>query len=302
MSSLEVTNGQFVFSGQLEKKILLDCSKFLDNKSRVSMHRLPGQDHIIIPELLADLLARERENGEDLAFSSFLIDAVLAARLIRTASPVRALEYGSKDGRLSWHLAELLGTFHEESSLVCAYDAIEPQWLERILWARCLPRLSYLSGDFGKLSLTEKFFDIVLVNGLVNFFNPYEVMSDVLRLVHPRGIIMCYIKMSPLLESTFKMYFEKREEFEISPTEKLLIAKAEDMCWEQCGTPDFECRQDVTDLGQVSAMGREEAEQAVVKLKAKIQSASNAGDTERKIRLLAWKEQLVTSLTGGLAQ
>lgn len=102
------------------------------------------------------------------------------------------LEYGSANGSLSLHLAEVLGTFHEESVLVCAYDTIEPEWMEQMAQVQHLPKLSYFAGDFGQLKLSEKYFDIVVINGVVNYLQPEEVINDALRLVTKDGILICY--------------------------------------------------------------------------------------------------------------
>ena len=124
MVSLNLNNGCFAFTGLEGTVVLLDSEKPLENKSRVSMHRLADQKHPIISDILLKLIQRQQEEEADLAVPFGLLDALLTVRLIRSSKPVRVLEYGSGQGELSAHLAELLGTFHEESMLVCAHDTI----------------------------------------------------------------------------------------------------------------------------------------------------------------------------------
>ena len=225
MSSFCYRDNRFLFVDADREQVLLDCNDVLSNKSRVSMHRLLGQDFLTIPTLLLDLAEREDQENKDLAFPAILLDTLLATQLIRTRHPIKMLEYGSLDGQFSWHIAELLSTFHPESSLVCAHDAIELEWLQRMDKARCLPKLSYFAGDFGELLLQQNSFDVVLINGRVNFFEPQSVILDAVRLAKNDGMIICYCDSTPLLESTFKLMFETREEFEIAPSQVIFVKK-----------------------------------------------------------------------------
>ena len=210
MVSLNLNNGSVAFTGLEGTVVLLDSEKPLENKSRVPMRRLADQKHPIISDILLKLIQRQQEEEADLAVPFGLLDALLTVRLIRSSKPVWVLEYGSGQGELSAHLAELLGTFHEESMLVCAHDTIELEWMERISHVEHLPKLSFLAGDFGALGLQSNSFHMVVLNGRTDFQNPYEVVADALRLVRKDGVIFCYTDDCPLLESVFKLFFELR--------------------------------------------------------------------------------------------
>ena len=182
MGSLYYNNSKFIYEDKGgDAKLLLDCGNYLTNKSRIPMHRLAGMDCLTIPDLLLGLLEREKKNGDDLEFPAALTDILLASRLVKNPRPVNVLEYGSMTGRISLHLAEVLGAFNEESVLVCAYDTIEPEWMERMTQAERLPKLSFFAGDFGNIKLSEHYFDIVVINGMVNYLQPEEVINDALR-------------------------------------------------------------------------------------------------------------------------
>ena len=293
MGSLYYNNSKFIYEGQGgESQILLDCGCYLANKSRVPMHRLPGMEYLTIPDLLLGLLEKEKGHGEDLEFSAALLDILLASRLIKTSSPVNVLEYGSANGSLSFHLAEVLGSFHEDSVLVCAYDTIEPEWMEH------LPKLSYFAGDFGQLKLSEKYFDIVVINGIVNYLQPEEVINDALRLVTKDGILICYSEEAPLLESTFKLYFEQREEYEITPCRKVLLAKAKDKCWQNASEQNLYSRVQ-EDLEKAKTLllqkqpSKKELSETSECLKKDIQSAVAAGKTDLKIRLIECRQEVL---------
>ena len=299
MGSLYYNNSKFIYEGQGgESQILLDCGCYLANKSRVPMHRLPGMEYLTIPDLLLGLLEKEKGHGEDLEFSAALLDILLASRLIKTSSPVNVLEYGSANGSLSFHLAEVLGSFHEDSVLVCAYDTIEPEWMERMAQIQHLPKLSYFAGDFGQLKLSKKYFDIVVINGIVNYLQPEEVINDALRLVTKDGILICYSEEAPLLESTFKLYFEQREEYEITPCRKVLLAKAKDKCWQNASEQNLYSRvQEDLEKAKILLLQKQPSKKELSEtsecLKKDIQSAVAAGKTDLKIRLIECRQEVL---------
>ncbi len=299
MGSLYYNNSKFIYEGQGgESQILLDCGCYLANKSRVPMHRLPGMEYLTIPDLLLGLLEKEKGHGEDLEFSAALLDILLASRLIKTSSPVNVLEYGSANGSLSFHLAEVLGSFHEDSVLVCAYDTIEPEWMERMAQIQHLPKLSYFAGDFGQLKLSKKYFDIVVINGIVNYLQPEEVINDALRLVTKDGILICYSEEAPLLESTFKLYFEQREEYEITPCRKVLLAKAKDKCWQNASEQNLYSRvQEDLEKAKTLLLQKQPSKKELSETsecpKKDIQSAVAAGKTDLKIRLIECRQEVL---------
>ncbi len=297
MVSLNVNNGCFSFTGLEGTVVLLDSKKPLTNKSRVSMQRLADQNHPIISEVLLGLIQRQQKETAALAVPFGLMDTLLTARLIRASKPVRVLEYGSGQGELSVHLAELLGTFHRESALVCAYDTIELEWMERISHVEHLPKLSFLAGDFGALGLQSNSFHIVVLNGQTNFPNPYEVVADALRLARKDGMILCYTNDCPLLESVFKLFFEQREEFVLQPSQKVLRADAKNVCWQT----EEPLRIDVNETGRLVKKsirsGRKAALSALEVLENNVDAAARMGETDKKIQLLKQKEKLLEYIT-----
>lgn len=299
MGSLYYNNSKFIYEDKGgDAKLLLDCGNYLTNKSRIPMHRLAGMDCLTIPDLLLGLLEREKKNGDDLEFPAALTDILLASRLVKNPRPVNVLEYGSMTGRISLHLAEVLGAFNEESVLVCAYDTIEPEWMERMTQAERLPKLSFFAGDFGNIKLSEHYFDIVVINGMVNYLQPEEVINDALRLVTKDGSLICYSEEAPLLESTFKLYFEQREEYEITPSRKVLLAKAKDKCWKKASEQNLYSRVQ-EDLEKAKTLllqkqpSKKELSETSECLKKDIQSAVAAGKTDLKIQLIECRQEVL---------
>ncbi len=56
---------KFVFEDGDDKHIVLDCNKFINNKSRVSFQRFDKQDFQIVPFLFADCLQRTRASNNE---------------------------------------------------------------------------------------------------------------------------------------------------------------------------------------------------------------------------------------------
>lgn len=220
MSSFTIKGSRFIFKDSERERVLLDCTD-----------RLPERDDPTIREVLLDLIRKQQKEAADLAGPFGVLDALLTAHLIRSAKPVKLLEYGSGQGELSVHLARLLGTFHEESTLVCAYDTIELEWMERISHVEHLPRLNFLACDFGNSGLQTNSFDIVVLNGLTDFPQPYDVLKDAVSLAKTDGTLFCYSHDTPLLESVFKLFFETRDEYELTPSRKIMVAEAAQCSW-----------------------------------------------------------------------
>lgn len=298
MANLIINEYKFIFEDTAGKKVLLDCTDLLANKSRVPMHRLPGQAYLIIPKLLVKLIEKQQTEADALALPFGVLDILLVARLIRSSRPVRLLEYGSGQGELSVHLAQLLGIFHEKSSLVCAYDTIELEWMERISHVKHLPRLSFLACDFGNSGLQKNSFDIVVLNGLANFPQPCDALKEAVSLAKADGSLLCYSHDTPLLESGFKLFFETRDEYEFTPSHKVLAAEAAQCSWREPGTPDLlvTVREDLAKAMEMPADGsckHEEYMQMLEKLQRGIHIAVKQEETALKIQLLAEKERLL---------
>lgn len=298
MNGLFYKHLKFIYQYKTDEQTLLDCKVFLNNKSRISMHRGQGQSHQIIPDLLISLIEHEQKSGNNLEIPFGIIDILLTSRLIQTSQPVRMLEYGSGQGLLSCHLAELLGAFHEKSVLVCAHDTIEPEWMERISQVDQLPKLSFFAGDFGDFQLQENFFDLVLINGMINYTEPYQIISDAVRLAKDDAVIFCYTSDTPLLENIFQLFFEQRKEYEINPLSKIIVANTRDKSWNMRKTSDFP-KQALEDIEHAKSICSQKMAKKKVcfsmmdTLTRDIKNASKMGNIDLKLQLIVQKERLI---------
>lgn len=217
MGTIVFENNTFIYASGKQKTVLLDCTDFLSNKSRLPLHSY--SDDLTLPELILKLTERNERlcagTGEErLALSNLLLDVLVSSCLIKTAFPVNALEIGSVSGVISYHLATLLGKFHPDSLLCCVSDSIgnesENQWLDRIILVEEPPRLSFLAADYHDTHLQENSFDLIVINGSITYEDPNAVLCEAERLIKNNGTIICCSDNFPLLEHIFKTKFPNR--------------------------------------------------------------------------------------------
>lgn len=238
MGKLIVENEVFMYMEQEEKRVLLDCRDYLSNKSRIPMHSFDGD--LTIPGLLLKLFKIHPQLGEggtdyNDSIENLLIDILVVSELIKSSCSVRVLEFGCTSGIMSYHLATILGLFNKKSSLCCVCDTIgnnsNNQWLDKISLVEYMPRLSMLAADYDETNLESKHFDIVLINGNCGFVEPLPMIKEAMRVVKDEGIVICYVNQQPLLESSFKMLFEKREEYSLTAQTKIMVGAGDTEVW-----------------------------------------------------------------------
>lgn len=298
MGKLAFTDAKFIYVEHHKESVLLDCSQFLENKSRIPMCCIQSDQKLTIP-LLIDRMLEKAANSQTMALPIAIIDILLTAQLMKTAQPVRILEYGSVQGQVSKHLAEIIGEFHEKSSLVCFHNTIDLEWMEQMADVKTLPQLSFLAGDFGKIQLQEKYFDIVLVNGLANFTEPYEVLADVLRMAKDGGVVLCYCDNSPFLKHVFQLMFDFIDVYEVSPHQTVMKASAKDYGWVKDENEEKR-KQILATITLADALlaekiqNRQDAADMVRQLQQSLQTAKEIGRPDLKIKLLERKEKLIS--------
>lgn len=223
-------------------RMILNFTNYLENKSRVSLHRLEGQSHCILPEIMNKYLQECKKIDspcyEDCQLDIFLIFTLVTNQLLHTSKPIRLLEYGCNDGTLSYFLTSIMGIFNEKSRIYCLSDIIDPYWLDRIGQVEQLPDVSHIASNYGDTGLQTASFDIVVVNGTTIFENPSKVIDESINLLKDNGVLICYSKESPLLESIFQLHFEKREQFLITHNHMVQVANKKDCTWIQQPTAD----------------------------------------------------------------
>lgn len=229
MGRITVENNVFIYREADLKKVLLDVNDFMANKSRIPMHSFDGD--LTIPALLLNTMKEHehlcREKNDSLEY--LLMDVILISRLIQSPLPVKVLELGCVNGVLSYHLATILGKFNKESLLCCVCDVIgnnsNNQWLDRISLVDAAPELSLVAADYDKIQLAKNNFDIVIINGTVDFHEPYRLIKEAESFLKGNGMLICYSDNQPLLESSFRLIFSEREDYVLNPQNCIMVVK-----------------------------------------------------------------------------
>lgn len=231
MSAILMENNVFILEDIFGKRNeLLDCRKLLFNKSSIPINTFT--EGRTIPKFLVQLFHEHKERWrENEAGLYFLFDILITSFLIQKSEPFHVLEIGGESGILSYHLASLLGGFHKNSSLCSICHTIgnnsNNNWLDQISLVQEAPEYSLLVTDYDNTCLLDHIFDIVVVNGSINFFNPYRVLKEAERLVKNGGVIFVFLQDMPLLEDSFKLKFSERKEYYFTSSMGIMIKKDE---------------------------------------------------------------------------
>lgn len=229
----------FYFEDGCKRITLLDCNKYLINKSRIPMHTI-NRDIVTIPKLIFNLLKSHEEIYKGTLFESsiadyFLIDVLLSSYLIKSPNPVKIVEIGADYGVLSYHLASIAGSFNNKSSLLCVCNQIGEQsdnhLLENIMMVKEPPEYSVLITDYESTSLEDNYFDVVVINGSIPFKESLKVIDEAVRIVKKCGIIISYSVENSLLANGFSIKFDQHDTYEISSSRGVCMTVCNEKVW-----------------------------------------------------------------------
>lgn len=298
MKTITCEDGKFVFVDGEKKVALLDVMDFMANKSRCPMQIL-SDGGLSIPVLISDLTDRHIDIGgeSEEVFPYYLLDILATSYLIHSSVPVKVLEIGATSGILSYHLATLMGKLNKESLLCCVSNVIgndsSNHWLDRISMVEEPPDLSLVISDYEATQLENGHFDIVILNGPAGFDKPYETVREAQRLVKKKGVLICHVKDTPLLESSFQLVFPERQEFEISHREKILAVTKVETAWQQEKPPvlEEEALELLRELRRIPRPGchQEEMKPWIWKIDECVDMAMEYSYIDRKVELIRLK-------------
>lgn len=307
MSNIQLTKEGVVFSGNNGTKILLNTRDFLSNKSRVAMHSFSA-DGDTIPNFLTKLLGRNRtifQNTNTVNdLRNCMLNALVVSKLVTSAAPMKVAEFGSTNGDISYNLTETLGKINPKSTLCLISDRIGNEssntCLNYITQAEVFPEFQMLYSDYTTTNLADELFDIVVINGDVCFEDSYKVIKEAERVTKTDGLILCWTSRDYLLESTFKLIFSEREEYELTPHEKILTVKKPAESWSNCtaNEPYAGLVELVTDLKNTIGSNDPAVYRPYVKqLNQYIDIAIEKYDIQRKLQLIELKEAILYYMT-----
>lgn len=304
MINIKLENNCFIYENDNESKVLLDCANFIANKSRVPL--LMSNDNSALPYFLANLhqtysnLFVEGHAPND-GVDYFLIDILLSAQLIKTSLPVKAAELGCTNGRLSYHLASVIGKFHTASSLCCICDSIGNEsgnfWLDMISLVKTAPKLSMLASDYDDTNLSGNHFDIVIINGSVQILDADAILKEAKRLVKTNGILICYVWQQPHVANSLKQAFSSFEEYQMDSNTSIFLVHA-NAAIEECDAIMEWKKEALYDLSQaeavlLSSVNKSEIMNLIQKLNQHADFATSHNIVDIKLKSLCTKEKLL---------
>ncbi len=238
MSGLNITGTHVIFNNEGKEQVILAFNDFIKNKSRVPMHiDVEGID--TIPMFLIKLIKKNQELFPEITSAKEVANlttaSIIISELIKSAAPVKVAEFGSTNGDVSYNLMELLGKFNPASQLCLISNTIGNEssnnCLNYITQATTYPEFSLIFSDYTKTNLSDNCFDIVFINGDVCKEEHYSVLKEAERVTKPGGLFICWTSGDCLLESTFKLIFSRREEYEINAMDKILATRKNADSW-----------------------------------------------------------------------
>ena len=109
-------------------------------------------------------------------------------------SPIRTVEFGAGDGKLSAIIAEILSFYHPDNSFTAITnllgDGSQDLWAENFIKAEIPTGISYLSGDFRDTNLASDQFDLVIINGETAYEDIEATFHEACRILRKPGYLM----------------------------------------------------------------------------------------------------------------
>ncbi|MBR2895350.1 MAG: class I SAM-dependent methyltransferase [Oscillospiraceae bacterium] len=226
MASIHLNHNQFYLTDhQGVVRPLFHWNELFQNKSRIPLHSLDVGQSETISQMLLDTASKSKEllsyAHNESYLSHIIVDCLLSQRLMTTCAPAKVLEMGCGDGKLSYHLAHILGKFHPDSLLCLLEKEITNDeraiWLDTIAASDCSPEISVVISDYPQTNLADNAFDIIVINQINRHLEPISLMQEVRRLIRKHGLILCLYDNDPLIESSFKLAFPKYTPYTLSP-------------------------------------------------------------------------------------
>ena len=236
MKYVEYEDTKFMYVHGKEKKLLIDFWDFFSNKSAISL--MPNDPYLSIPIFLMELQDKyesffaENHVPYD-TDDNFLIDVLVSAQLFKTSASVKLAEFGATNGRLSFHLASVLGKFNPASTLCSVCDSIGNEsgnyWLDMISLVENSSQVSFVASDYHDTNLSAEHFDIVVLNGSVELTNSDAIVKEAIRLLKTNGTLICYAYQQPVLADSVRKNFSSVEEYPTSSNTTIIVAKGIDV-------------------------------------------------------------------------
>lgn len=201
MGSMYIENNRVVYRDEQRAEVLLGYEEMITNYSRLPLQYLgKGAD-----SLLSLVLDGMETHGKFAAGTVEMrankeyatIELLVAREHMKTPYELKVLEIGCTSGIMSYHLAELIGRYHENSQLCCVTDIIGNEsgneWVDKISLLEHVPKLSLLVADYDCMPLADAYYDVVIINGTASFEKKDEMLSEAARVLKKDGLLIGYV-------------------------------------------------------------------------------------------------------------
>ena len=239
MSTIIIGPVQIVFSDDKTEKIILHTNDFLKNKSRIPMHYWENNKTETIQSFILELRQKNKALFKDYTdlkdLACLTMNTLVISELVKSAAPIKVAEFGSTKGDISYNLMEVLGKFTPESTVCFISNAVGNEsgnhCLDCIAQTSLWAEFSMLHCEYTKTNLADNCFDITLVNGDSCKEDIYEIIKEAERVTRPNGLLICWTSGDCLMDSSFALVFPEREEYAITPVDKVITARKTAITW-----------------------------------------------------------------------
>ncbi|WP_281165265.1 hypothetical protein [Liquorilactobacillus sicerae] len=138
----------------------------------------------------------------------------------------RILEVGCDHGTLSYFVAKVLSAFDDKSQLLCLTDQIvnttQDEWLSKISLLKNTENISRLTTSYDVSWLDQPVYDLIIINGNVDFQHSDRVMKSCLAALKKGGSLICLPANDSFLAESFRLGFSKVKAYNIAKNSKVL--------------------------------------------------------------------------------
>ncbi len=312
MSLIKFENNQFVFIDDNDNKIeLFNAVDPLSNNSHLPSHEVLDDGKTVYP-LFDDMISyidefdkiNEDVMGGLLKQTVILSIFLVTRELLKKQRDLKVLEIGCDKGVLSYYLAKVLSRFNANNRLVCVTDSMgnecDNYWFDKILLSGAGDIVSLVTTEYNNAILPNDYFDIVIINGSVQFAEPAAVIRNAVNSVKNTGLLVCLSERQYLLTSCLQIAVGKSTVYNQDEASTILSKTIDekDKLYAYKQTNEF-----------ILSDYKEKIVDALVPLKAMIKNlnkpqyltADNDAEIDEKIKLIAQAENDILTIYSKLS-
>lgn len=198
MGSLKETGNKIFF----DDEVLLNFTNPIVNYSRLPLFQSDAHERSLfwtLANLIKAFDDKERF-GDQIVYRSYyeLIYYLISRYMIGISGTrtTKTVELGGDNWVLGYHLCTLLDAFHEENVYHLATDIKDPAYIdilkEQVNEEKNMKNMNLFCVNYGELSFSENSYDLVILNGSTLSLEPDKMVSDAMKLVKEKGMILVF--------------------------------------------------------------------------------------------------------------